>query len=121
MGLFRAIARAIGGKSKNSPQQDTSKPFHTHSSGNKNSNSGGGNMGPKGGDSRFDLGDKNDSFMGKDQVDSFSALTTPDSIDRGGRAVDPSALDPVGIEPAMNPPLATPIDIDKQGINSLYS
>jgi len=78
-------------------------------------------MGPKGGDSRFDLGDKNDSFMGKDQVDSFSALTTPDSIDRGGRAVDPSALDPVGIEPAMNPPLATPIDIDKQGINSLYS
>jgi hypothetical protein len=94
---------------------------HTHSSNDKNSNSAGANMGPRGGDSRFDLGDRNDSFMGKGQVDSFSALTTPDSIDRGGRAVDPSALDPVGIEPAMNPPMATPIDIDKQGINSLYS
>jgi hypothetical protein len=78
-------------------------------------------MGPKGGDSRFDLGDKNDSFMGKNQVEAFAGLTNTSAVDRGGRAIDSSALDPVGIEPAMNPPLATPIDIDKQGINSLYS
>ena len=77
-------------------------------------------MGPKGGDSRFDLGDRNDSFMGKGQVENFSNLTDTSAVDRGGRAVDSSALDPVGIKPAMNPSLATPVDIDEQGINSLY-
>ena len=61
------------------------------------------------------------SFMGKNQIENFSNLTKPENVNRGGRAVDSSALDPVGIEPAMNPPLATPIDIDEQGINSLYS
>ena len=123
MGLFGSITRAlIGGKRKSSPQQDTSKPFHTHSSKkNDTAVSAGADMGPKGGDSRFDLGDRNDSFMGKGQVENFSNLTDTSAVDRGGRAVDPSALDPVGIEPAMNPPMATPIDIDKQGINSLYS
>ena len=35
----------------------------------------------------------------------------------------PDSLDPVGIKPAMNPPIGVPIppDIDEQGINSLYS
>ena len=60
------------------------------------------------------------SFMGKGQVENFSNLTDTSSVDRGGRAVDSSALDPVGIKPAMNPSLATPVDIDEQGINSLY-
>jgi hypothetical protein len=58
--------------------------------------------------------------MGKSQMDSFASLTDTSSVDRGGRAVDSSELDPVGIKPAMNPSLATPIDIDEQGINSLY-
>ena len=61
------------------------------------------------------------SFMGKGQVENFSSLTTPESVDRSGRAVSSQELDPVGIKPAMNPPLATPIDIDQQGVNSLYS
>ena len=60
------------------------------------------------------------SFMGKGQVENFSNLTDTSAVDRGGRAVDSSALDPVGIKPAMNPSLATPVDIDEQGINSLY-
>ncbi len=50
------------------------------------------------------------SFMGKGQVENFSNLTDTSAVDRGGRAVDSSALDSVGI----------PIDIDEQGINSLY-
>jgi len=61
------------------------------------------------------------SFMGKGQVENFSSLTAPESVDRSGRAVSSQELDPVGIKPAMNPPLATPIDIDQQGVNSLYS
>ena len=94
---------------------------HTHSSKkNDTAVSAGADMGPKGGDSRFDLGDRNDSFMGKGQVENFSNLTDTSAVDRGGRAVDSSALDPVGIKPAMNPSLATPVDIDEQGINSLY-
>ena len=65
------------------------------------------------------------SFMGKGQVDQFSSLTDPLSVDRGGRTIaredNSTSLDPVGIKPAMNPPLATPTDnIDEQGVNSLY-
>ena len=135
MGLFGAIGRAVfGGKSKNSPQKDTSKPFHTHSSDDKNSNSGGANMGPKGGDSRFDegLGDKNDSFMGKNQVGQFSSLIDTSSVSRGGQTiqsgqlrgqteqiVDPGmqtsrnpipqqALDPTSQAPSVNPPRSEP-------------
>ena len=58
--------------------------------------------------------------MGKNQIDTFQSLTDPLAVDRGGRAKSSQELDPVGIEPAMNPPLATPVDIDEQGINSLY-
>ena len=56
MGLFGSIGRAVfGGGSKKSPQQDTSKPFHTHSSKkNDTAVSAGADMGPKGGDSRFE-------------------------------------------------------------------
>jgi hypothetical protein len=108
MGLFGSIGRAVfGGGSKKSPQQDTSKPFHTHSSSKEPNISA-------------DVPRPDPSFMGKSQMDSFASLTDTSSVDRGGRAVDSSELDPVGIKPAMNPSLATPIDIDEQGINSLY-
>ena len=61
------------------------------------------------------------SFMGKGQVDSFSSLTDPLGVDRSGRAISSQELDPVGIETAMNPPLATPVqDVDEIGVNSLY-
>ena len=61
------------------------------------------------------------NFMGSNQIETFKSLTSPESVDRSGRAVSSQELDPVGIKPAMNPPLATPIDIDQQGVNSLYS
>jgi hypothetical protein len=86
MGLFGAIGAAIGGKSKNSSQQDVSKPFHVHSSDDKDSSLAGAGMGPKGGDSRFDLGDRNDSFMGKNE--NISGIEFSD-VTRGGRAIDP--------------------------------
>ena len=124
MDLVDASRMAIGLKPKNSSIDSQVTPTatdHKHSSEDKTTTSVDASMGPKGGDSRFDLGDKNDSFMGKNQVEAFAGLTNTSAVERGGRAIDSSALDPVGIEPAMNPPLATPIDIDKQGINSLYS
>jgi len=74
------------------------------------------NFSPKGDVSRLDP-----SFMGKNQMDNFQSLTDPLAVDRAGRAKSSQELDPVGIKPAMNPPFATPIDIDQQGINSLYS
>ena len=74
------------------------------------------NFSPKGDVSRL-----NPSFMGKNQMDNFQSLTDPLAVDRAGRAQSSQELDPVGIKPAMNPPLATPVDIDQQGVNSLYS
>ncbi len=74
------------------------------------------NFSQKGDVSRLDP-----SFMGKNQMDNFQSLTDPLAVDRAGRAQSSQELDPVGIKPAMNPPLATPIDIDQQGVNSLYS
>lgn len=77
----------------------------------------------KGDVSRVDSGMIAPNFMDQNQ-DKFSSLTDPLSVDRGGRTVsrqdDSASLDPVGIEPAMNPALATPVDVDKQGVNSLY-
>ena len=61
------------------------------------------------------------NFMGGNQIETFESLTSPESVDRSGRAIPSDELDPVGIKPAMNPPMATPIDIDKKGINSLYN
>ena len=105
MGLFGAIASAIGGKSKNSPQQDTSKPFHTHSSDNENSNSAGENMGPKGGDSRFDLGDRNDSFMGKNK--NISDMEFGD-VSRGGDMIENNPVQTAGAFPPLGTPDSTP-------------
>jgi hypothetical protein len=118
MGLFGSIGRAIfGGGSKKSPQQDTSKPFHTHGD---NTAVGSGSEGIAGA-IRGDVPRQDPSFMGKGQVDSFSSLTDPLGVDRSGRAISSQELDPVGIETAMNPPLATPVqDVDEIGVNSLY-
>ena len=124
MGLFGAIGRAVfGGGSKKSPQQDTSKPFHTHSKKAENNVNtvGGAGTPPPPSNTPVDLPEP--SFMGKGQVEKFSGLTDTSSVDRGGRAMSPDTLDPVGIKPAMNPPMATPVtDIDREGtMNALYS
>ena len=112
---------------KNDRQADTSNPGHTHGSESKErrnaaeakrSDSGSVNIGSMANAS---------SFMGKGQVDQFSNLTDPSSVDRGGRTVarpdDSSSLDPVGIATAMNPPMAVPTtpNIDEEGVQSLYS
>ena len=83
-------------------------------------------MGPKGGDSRFDLGDRNDSFMGKGQVENFSNLTDTSSVDRGGNVIAPAptALPLSGQVPSdITPEDAFKItprqDIDEIGMNSL--
>ena len=113
-GAAGAIGGAIGGGSSKPVATD-----HTHDSDSKNeartnalaakNNSGSTNVGSL------------SSFMGKNQMDNFQSLTDPLAVDRAGRAKSSQELDPVGIKPAMNPPFATPIDIDQQGINSLYS
>ena len=114
-GIAGAIGGAIGGSSNKPVATD-----HTHDSASKNqartdalaarNNSGSTNVGSL------------SSFMGGRQQESFKALTNPKAeLDRSGRAISPDSLDPVGIEPAMNPPMATPTDIDQQGVNSLYS
>ena len=120
-------AMGLIGKGNKGGQSDTSKPFHTHDG---DSLSGGGTTTTgttkELGDSRFDpiKGDvprQDPSFMGKGQVDSFSSLTDPLGVDRSGRAISSQELDPVGIETAVNPPLATPVqDVDEIGVNSLY-
>jgi|5_EtaG_2_1085323.scaffolds.fasta_scaffold144363_1 hypothetical protein len=61
------------------------------------------------------------SFMGKSQVEKFSGLTDVSSVDRSGRAKASNNLDPVGIKTAMNPPFATPTDIDQQETDNLYT
>ena len=86
MGLFGAIGAAIGGKSKNSPQQDVSKPFHVHSSDDKDSSLAGANMGPVGGDGVMDAEERNDNFMGRNN--NISGIEFSD-VTRGGRTIDP--------------------------------
>ena len=137
MGLFGAIGAALGGKSRNSSQSDTSKPFHTHSDDSSS------NVGPKGGDSRFDnpggggssvlgevprLEDKN--IIGKGQVDTFSSLNDPLSVDRGGRTILPGGRPEIGMdgENVPTPPAPelgqNPIPIpgvDDTGMNELLS
>ena len=123
MGLFGAISAGLfSKKGKDGGQSDTSKPFHTHDSSSKNrnqrrtdalasrSNSASVNLDGVAGAT---------SFMGAKQQSDFAKLTNPKAeLDRGGRTITkPEGIDPVGIEPAMNPPP----DIDKEGVNSLYS
>jgi len=119
-----AIAGAIGGSSNKPVATD-----HTHDSDSRNQArtdalTARNNSGPRGGDSRFDLGDKNDSFMGAKQQSDFANLTNPKAeLDRGGRIISsPEGLDNVGIEPAMNPPFAVPIQNNQsEELEGLYS
>jgi hypothetical protein len=115
MGLFGVIGAAIGGKSKKSPKQDTSKPFHTHSS-------------SKEPDISADVPRPDPSFMGKGQMDSFASLTDTSSVDRGGNVIAPAptALPLTGQTPSdISPEDAFKItprqDIDEIGINKLYN
>ena len=139
-----AIAAGIGGKSAldlikkagaqaNQIKQDTSQPGHTHSADSSKSQArtaaeqartaaeqAGDITAPTGGGFGGIIPRPDPSFMGKNQTISdmeFSDMT------RGGRAVSPDALDPTGIETAMNPPFAVPVppNIDDKGVNSLYS
>ena len=137
-----AIAAGIGGKKikglvervgalASRMNQDKTKPGHVHGGGSSSSSS----------NSSIDqrrtdaLASRRSSepinvgslmgFMGKNQDQTFGSLTNPKAeLDRGGRTVArPEGVDPVGIEPAMNPPMAvpTPPNIDDEGVNSLYS
>tara|TARA_R110000850_G_scaffold230012_1_gene354792 strand:+ start:57 stop:473 length:417 start_codon:yes stop_codon:yes gene_type:complete len=109
-------------------KQDKSKPGHVHgsdSSGGKQENQNEIPILPPPPSSEALSGGRPEvgkNFMDAD-IGNFSNLTDPLSVDRGGRAMDSSALDPVGIEPAMNPSMATPTteNIDDTGVNSLYS
>ena len=126
-GAIGAIGAALGGKSKNSSQSDTSKPFHTHggdSSGGKQEiqnqtyeplSDGSGQQSP--------------TFMGKNEVDSFSSLTDPSFVDRSGRTVLPGGRPETG-DPILNVPtppapelgqVPVPIPgVDETGVQSLY-
>ena len=105
-GIMAGIGKVV--KDFKSQQQDPSNPGHTHGDNTTSA-------------IRGDVPRQDPSFMGKGQVDSFSSLTDPLGIDRSGRAISSQELDPVGIETAMNPPLATPVqDVDEIGVNSLY-
>ena len=104
------------------PLASGSQNLNSNSSSGIFANASSKNFGPKGGDSRFDLGSKNDSFIGKNQLNTFSTLTSPESVDRGGKTISSSSLDPVGIKTAMNPPLAVPIQGNQsEELESLYS
>ena len=80
---------------------------------------------------KYDASRKDDSitFMGKGQVDAFSNLTSPESVDRGGNAIavadTPKPL--AGQAPVLGTdydritPREEPVDIDSIGVNSLYN
>ena len=131
MGFLGASAIAgLIGKSKNAVKSDTSKPLHVHSAESKKQNTGAAPAPaekPQTYEPRSDgSGQQQPVFMGKKQTEKFSNLTDPQSVDRGGRTISkPEGVDPVGIKPAMNPPMAVPItpdrNIDQEGVNSLYS
>jgi hypothetical protein len=126
LGAAGLAARSI--KKIKSRLQDTSKHGHTHggdSSGGKQENQNESPISPPPPSSEALSGGRPEvgkNFMDAD-MGSFSNLTDPLSVERGGRAVDSSALDPVGIKPAMNPSMATPntVGVDDTGMNELLS
>jgi len=71
----------------------------------------------------------NANFMGAKQQSDFTNLTNPKAeLDRGGRIIstpqnlDNEGLDKVGIETAMNPPFAVPIQSNQsEELEGLYS
>ena len=125
LGAAGLAARSI--KKIKSRLQDTSKPGHTHggdSSGGKQEiqnqtyeplSDGSGQQSP--------------TFMGKNEVDSFSSLTDPSSVDRGGRTIRPGGRPETG-DSTLNVPtppapeigqVPVPIPrVDETGVQSLY-
>ena len=125
LGAAGLAARSI--KKIKSRLQDTSNPGHTHggdSSGGKQEiqnqtyeplSDGSGQQSP--------------TFMGKNEVDSFSSLTDPSSVDRSGRTVLPGGRPETG-DPILNVPtppapelgqVPVPIPgVDETGVQSLY-
>ena len=131
-GAIGAIGAALGGKSKNSSQSDTSKPFHTHGG---DSPSGGGTATASQNQTYEPLSDGGGQqapvFMGKNEVDNFSSLTDPSSVDRGGRTILPGGRpetgDPISNVPTspapelgQNPIPVPNAGVDETGVNSLY-
>tara|TARA_R110002094_G_scaffold169855_1_gene152107 strand:+ start:134 stop:520 length:387 start_codon:yes stop_codon:yes gene_type:complete len=125
LGAAGLAARSI--KKIKSRLQDTSKPGHTHggdSSGGKQEiqnqtyeplSDGSGQQSP--------------TFMGKNEVDSFSSLTDPSSVDRSGRTIltggRPETGDPILNVPTPPAPelgqVPVPIPgVDETGVQSLY-
>tara|TARA_R110002050_G_scaffold80241_1_gene171741 strand:- start:12 stop:350 length:339 start_codon:yes stop_codon:yes gene_type:complete len=54
-----------------------------------------------------------ENFMDSSLVD-FQQKFDPFSVDQKGRAISSDKLDPVGIKPAMNPPMAVPTVLGDQ-------
>ena len=122
LGAAGLAARSI--KKIKSRLQDTSKPGHTHggdSSGGKQEiqnqtyeplSDGSGQQSP--------------TFMGKNEVDSFSSLTDPSSVDRSGRTVLPGGRPETDLNVPTPPapelgqvPVPIP-GVDETGVQSLY-
>jgi hypothetical protein len=128
MGFFGPqgfVTKAI--KKIKSQQQDTSNPGHTH---------GGDSSGGKQKDQNQTYeplsdgsGQQSPTFMGKNEVDSFSSLTDPSSVDRGGRTIRPGGRPETG-DSTLNVPtppapelgqVPVPIPgVDETGVQSLY-
>ena len=137
-----AIAAGIGGKKikglvervgalASRMNQDKTKPGHVHGGGSSSSSSNSSTdqrrtdaLASRRSSEPINVGSLM-GFMGKNQDQTFGSLTNPKAeLDRGGRTVArPEGVEPVGIKPAMNPPMATPTppNIDDEGVNSLYS
>ena len=122
LGAAGLAARSI--KKIKSRLQDTSKPGHTHdgdSSGGKQEiqnqtyeplSDGSGQQSP--------------TFMGKNEVDSFSSLTDPSSVDRSGRTVLTGGRPETDLNVPTPPapelgqvPVPIP-GVDETGVQSLY-
>ena len=122
LGAAGLAARSI--KKIKSRLQDTSKPGHTHggdSSGGKQEiqnqtyeplSDGSGQQSP--------------TFIGKNEVDSFSSLTDPSSVDRSGRTVLSGGRPETDLNVPTPPapelgqvPVPIP-GVDETGVQSLY-
>ena len=125
LGAAGLAARSI--KKIKSRLQDTSKPGHTHggdSSGGKQEIQNQTNEPLSDGS-----GQQSPTFIGKNEVDSFSSLTDPSSVDRSGRTVLPGGRPETG-NPILNVPtppapelgqVPVPIPgVDETGVQSLY-
>ena len=135
MGLFDAARAALGIKTKKNNSNGTAglsaiggaiggnsnKPVatdHTHDSDSKNQAktdalASKNNFGPRGGDSRFDLGDKNDGFMGKNKDISDMQFG---EMNRSGNMIENPPVQTAGAFTPLGTPDSTPReDFDQYG------